>query len=69
VLLHDYKQAHSRMKWIDQVVFVSILVNVDVVIVIPARWPWLDKFKPVTAILEAAIVSPPNAKYVFVAEI
>src|SRR5580704_4821580 len=66
---NDHQQADSRMDGIDQVILAIDVIDIDVVVVTPACGPRLAVFKPIAAVIEAAIVATRDAESMFPSEV
>src|SRR5580704_37848 len=52
---HDNDDANAGMEWVIQKVPSIDVVNINVVGVKPAHWPWLTESKPIASVLEARL--------------
>lgn len=60
-VLNDHEQLDSRMFEIAEVVIIVVIVvdDVQIVVIVPVRRPWLGVCKPVAAVLEPPVIVPP----------
>jgi len=47
--------ANAGMPWVVQVIAAPDVFDINVVVVVPAGWPWLIESEPITVVLEAVV--------------